>query len=61
MTAKEAYEDVLDYCGKLETEWERREMNIMAKGVMRGIRLVEMGVQQKLDNLPKEEKENVQS
>ena len=55
MTAKEAYLDVLDFCKKLETEWGKRDKDAQQRGVVRGIRLVKAGVEQKLENLPEEE------
>jgi hypothetical protein len=61
MTAREAYQDVTDFCKKLETEWSKRDKDAQQRGVVRGIRIVKTGVEQKLDNLPEEEEENVQS
>lgn len=60
MKAREAYQDVIDFCKKLETEWSKRDKDAQQRGVVRGIRIVKTGVEQKLENLPEEEG-NVQS
>ena len=60
MTAKEAYEDVIEYCEVLEQSHKKRE-DPMGLGIKKGIQMVSSGVWKKLNNLPKEEEENVQS
>ena len=60
MTPREAYEDVIEYCDVLEQSHRKRE-DPMGLGIKKGIQLVSSGVQKKLNNLPEEEEENVQS
>lgn len=60
MTAREAYQDVIEYCDLLMKNYEKKQ-DTMSQGVKRGIRIVKAGVEQKLGSLPEEEEENVQS
>ena len=55
MTGKEAYRDVVDFCGELEKAWSRIDMDPQQKGVLRGIKIVKDEVRRRLENLPEEE------
>jgi len=61
MTAKEAYQDVIDYCDFLDRVQDRmkRDKDPFLKGTLKGIALVKAGVERKRDR--EEEAENVQS
>lgn len=59
MTAKEAFEDVIDFCEKQETYYQGRDP--MTVGIVKGIRLVKAATERKREREEREEEEHVQS